>query len=109
MLGGAVWFLPGVGTDPGAGQERDHAALGLLQEALVGSATLSLSPPRHQRSPLPCLGNTYLPLCCFYEQHRRFIAFTAREEPAEMNKEAGLVGVGDPGAACHAESWGTRL
>lgn len=90
-LGGVHSFL-GAGTDPGAGQERDHAAPRLLQVVSVGSTTPSPSPHRHQRSPPLCLGNTYLPLCCFYEQHRGFVAFTARVKPAEVNKGAGSVG-----------------
>lgn len=88
--GGAVCSLLGTGTDPRAGQERDRAALWLLQEVPVASTTLSPSPHRHQRSSLVCLGNTYLPFCCFYEQHRRFVAFTARVKSAGMNKEAGV-------------------
>lgn len=89
---GAVCSLLERGTDPRAGQERDHAALWLLQEVLMASTTLSPSLHRHQRSLLVCLGNTYLPFCCFYEQYRRFVAFTARVKPAGMNKEAGVGG-----------------
>lgn len=81
---------PGSWDRPRTGQEQDHAAPRLLQ------------PPRPHlgaRTAHCSAGNTYLPLCCFYEQHRGFVAFTACVKPAEMNKRAGSGGRRGPGAA----------
>lgn len=70
--------------------------MGAPKEEPVGSPTLS--PPQ------PCLGNTHLPLGGFDEQHRGFIAFTARVEPAEMDR-GWAQGELEPWAGCAGCPW----
>lgn len=108
VVRGAVCSVLGAGTGSGWGRTGTTQPMGAPKEESVGSPTLS---PRQ-----PCLGNTHLPLGGFDEQHRGFVAFTARVEPAEMDKGwaqgelepwAGCAGCPWPLTACLAQC-GTR-
>lgn len=90
---GAVCSVLGAGTDLGQGRAgQGPHSLWLLQGEPVGSPTLSPSQP--------CLGHAHLTLGGFDEQHRGFVAFTARVEPAEMHKGVRLGAAGALGRVC---------